>query len=285
MKLVSLFIVLVCVFAVTTAKPVKENNEVKAKHEEKSGVEDELETSGDEDDDEEDGSTIDDEPRTREKRDAYEELEGDEKSKDSSGDDLKQGDSDDTETKDSSGDDDSEDEDDRLQKNELQWKNTMGIRGPFTITAMQPPGSQSSSRKGNKQQDQFSMNFVSPPGNIEITPFAPKINSMKKVRRRCLCPFPCGPAHEFELIGCSGPYSLPCGGFGGVWPGLGYGGYGGLYGLGGYGGYGGYGLGYPWLGGGLGYGGCGGGCGCGGCGGCGGCCGGGCCGFPMMCCK
>ena len=98
-----------------------------------------------------------------------------------------------------------------------------------------------------------------------------------------MCPFPCGPAHSFEVIGCSGPYTFPCGGLGSGWPGLacgglgGFGGFGGLvppYGWGGYGGFGGH----PLYGGGCGYG------GCGGCGGCG--CGGGC-GYPpiMMCCK
>lgn len=299
MKMLILFAVLVSVFALTTAKPVKEEDRLLAKREEKSDPEDVLvtessttessgtESSGTEDEAEEDGSTIDEEPRSRAKRNAYEDLEDEEKMKDSSGADSKEENGDDNEetNDDTSGDD-------RLQEHKLQWKNTLGIRGPFTITAYQPPESEISSKKGKKKNNQFSMDFVSPSGNIEITPFAPAINSLKKVRRRCLCPLPCGA--EYELIGCSGPYTVPCGGgFGGLWPGLGCGGcggcggYGGLYGLGGCGGFGG---GYPLYGGGLGLGGCGGcggcggygGCGCGGCGG--GCCGGGCCGFPMMCC-
>lgn len=280
MKLVILFVVFVSVFVVTTAKPFIEeaDNDFMVKQEEESDAGEELENSGDEKEDEEDGSSIDEEPRGREKRDALEKDENFEKTKDSSGDQSEEekDDSREKSNKDSSGDDD---------EGELQWKNTLGIRGPLSISAIQPPYPEVSPSTGKKQKQKVSLDFVTPPGNIEITPFSPSINRLKKVRRRCLCPLPC----DYEVIGCSGPYTLPCGGCGGFWPGLGCGGcggYGGLYGLGGFG------LGVPMLGAGVGYGGCGGcgGCGggCGGCGGgcCGGCggCGGGCCGFPMMCC-
>ena len=292
MKLVILFVVLVTLFALTTAKPMIENSERLRKREEKSGVEDELETSGDEGDEEEDGSATNDEPRGREKRVSYEELEGDEKTKDSSGDEPEQesGDYIKEKNKDSSGDD-------SLQGNVLQWKNTLGIRGPFTITALQPPGSDISPNKHLKKQEaHVSLDSASPPGKIEITPFAPSINGMKKSRRRCLCPLPCGPGPTYEVIACDGPYTVPCGCPGGVWPALGCGGYGSPYGIGGIGtgfplfgggfGGGGYG-GYGGCGGCGGYGGCGGWGGYGGCGGCGGCGGlghGGCFGHPMMCC-
>ncbi|XP_068744972.1 uncharacterized protein [Montipora capricornis] len=284
MKAMILSALLVSAFVLTIAKPVKEEDDgFLVKREDKRGADEELETSGDGKEDEEDGSSIDEEPRAREKRGKLEELEEDKQAKDSSGDDSEEEDEEAEEegrngikelNKDSSGDDD-------LSENELQWKNTLGIRGPLSITAFQPGSSATSSKKGKKQKDQASMDFVTPSGNLEITPFAPAINRLKKVRRRCMCPLPC----DYEVIGCSGPYTIPCGGFGGLWPALGCGGYGSCGGCGGlYGGLGGYGLGYPVPGGGLGYGGCGGGCG--GCCGCGGCgpCGGGCCGFPMMCC-
>ncbi|XP_068712519.1 uncharacterized protein [Montipora foliosa] len=284
MKAMILSVLLVSAFVLTIAKPVKEEDDgFLVKREDKRGADEELETSGDGKEDEEDGSSIDEEPRAREKRDKLEELEEDKQAKDSSGDDSEEEDEEAEEegrngikelNKDSSGDDD-------LSENELQWKNTLGIRGPLSITAFQPGSSAISSKKGKKQKDQASMDFVTPSGNLEITPFAPAINRLKKVRRRCMCPLPC----DYEVIGCSGPYTIPCGGFGGLWPALGCGGYGSCGGCGGlYGGLGGYGLGYPVPSGGLGYGGCGGGCG--GCCGCGGCgpCGGGCCGFPMMCC-
>lgn len=284
MKAVFLIIVLLFVFVLTPAKPVKDDGGgISSKHEDKPDVDDELENSGDTDDNEEEDGSTTEEPRMRQKRDLLMELEDEEDVKDSSGDDL-EGDEDDSDQK----------EDKPIPKSgrkkvqsdsdakELQMQNTLGIRGPFTITALQPPGSQNPSQKA-KKEDPFSLNFLSPPGNIEITPLEPSINRMKKVRRRCMCPFPCGPAHSFEVIGCSGPYTFPCGGLGSGWPGLacgglgGFGGFGGLvppYGWGGYGGFGGH----PLYGGGCGYG------GCGGCGGCG--CGGGC-GYPpiMMCCK
>lgn len=282
MKAMILSALLVSAFVLTIAKPVKEEDDgFLVKREEKRGADEELETSGDGKEDEEDGSSIDEEPRAREKRDKLEELEKDKQAKDSSGDDSEEEDEEEEEegrngikelNKDSSGDD-------ALSENELQWKNTLGIRGPLSITAFQPGSSEISSKKGKKEKDQASMDFVTPSGNLEITPFAPTINRLKKVRRRCMCPLPC----DYEVIGCSGPYTIPCGSFGGLWPALGCGGYGSCGGCGGlYGGLGGYGLGYPVPG--LGYGGCGGGCG--GCCGCGGCgpCGGGCCGFPMMCC-
>ncbi|KAL9984398.1 hypothetical protein ACROYT_G006686 [Oculina patagonica] len=231
------------------AKPVKEDEgDPTSRHGDKPDVDDELENSGETDDeDEEDGSTTE-EPRTRQKRDVYMELEDEEKIKDSSGDDLEDEDEDDSETKEEK----SSPKRDRSKSKkksdsdteELQMQNAMGIQGPFTITALQPPGSQNPSQKEVKvKQDPFSLDFASPPGNIEITPLEPPVNRMKKVRRRCMCPFPCGPAHSFEVIGCSGPYTVPCGGFGGGWPGLGCGGFGGMvppYGLGGYGG-----CGYP----------------------------------------
>lgn len=271
MKLVIFFVVLVTLFALSTAKPVMEDNKLSIKREEKSGVDDELETSGDEGDDEEDGSATNDEPRGREKRESYEEFERDEKTKDSSGDKPEQ------ESGDSSGDD------------ELQWKNTLGIGGPFTITALQPPGSEIPPSKLKKKEAHFFLDAVSPPGKIEITPLAPNINRMKKFRRRCLCPLPCAPGPTYQVISCSGPYTVPCGCLGGVWPSPGCGGcggFGGPYGLGGIA------PGFPLFGGG-GYGGCGGCGGYGGYGGCGGCggCGGGfrglygdCFGNPMMCC-
>ena len=286
MKVVFLIIVLLFVFVLTQAKPVKDDEGgISSKHEDKSDVEDELENSGDTDDNEEEDGSTTEEPRMRQKRDQVMELEDEEDVKDSSGDDLKHEDEDDSDTK--------EDKPKNKKKshsdaNELQMQNTMGIQGPFTITALQPPGSQNPSQKGQKV-DPFSLNFLSPPGNIEITPLEPSINRMKKVRRRCMCPFPCGPAHSFEVIGCSGPYTLPCAGLGGGWPALGCGGFGGFGGPGhgivppyGWGGYGGFG-GHPLYGGGFGYGGCGSGCGCGGCGGGSG----GGCGYPpiMMCCK
>lgn len=292
MRAVFLLIVLLFTFVLTPAKPVKEDEgDISSRHGDKPDVDDELENSGETDDeDEEDGSTTE-EPRTRQKRDVYMELEGQEKIKDSSGDDLEEEDEDDSETK----EDKSSPKSDRSKnKNksdsdtkELQMQNAMGIKGPFTITALQPPGSQNPSQKWVKQ-DPFSLDFASPPGNIEITPLEPAVNRMKKVRRRCMCPFPCGPAHSFEVIGCSGPYTVPCGGFGGGWPGQGCGGFGGMVPPYGWGGYGGYGVGHPVYGGGFGgfggFGGCG---GCGGYGGCGGCGSGGGCGYPpiMMCCK
>lgn len=265
MKAVFLIIVLLFVFVLTPAKPVKDDGSgISSKHEDKSDVDDELENSGDTDDNEEEDGSTTEEPRMRQKRDLVMELEDEEVVKDSSGDDLKQEDEDDSDKK---GDkplpksDRKKVESDSDAK-ELQMQNTLGIQGPFTITALQPPGSQNPSQKGNKA-DPFSLNFLSPPGNIEITPLEPSINRMKKVRRRCMCPFPCGPAHSFEVIGCSGPYTLPCGGLGSGWPGLACGGLGGFSGFGGlvppygWGGYGGFG-GHPLYGGGCGYGGCGG---------------------------
>ena len=181
MKSVTVFMVFFCFLAITKAKPVNEDQEFVEKREDKSSVEDELENSGNSDEeDEEDGSTIDEEPRAREKRGIFETDKEEQNSKDFSGE--KEG------TENSSGDEE-------MQKDKLQWKNSMGIRGPFTITALQPMGLQNPSSR--KQNDQGSVDLMSTPGNIQITPLEPKINSMKKIRRRCLCPFPCGVPNDF----------------------------------------------------------------------------------------
>ena len=299
MKLILLIIVSLSLLDLTPGKPVKEHEgEGASISDSKSSGEDELETSvvdGD-DEDEEDGSTTE-EPRMRQKRSDNAELQDDERSGDFSGGDL--------ETEDKEGQDRKEDKslpksDRPKNKNEpdskeLQMQNTLGIQQPFTITAMQPGRPQDPSQQ-MKTPEPFSLNFAGPAGKIEITPFEPAINRMKKVRRRCMCPLPCGPAHAYEVIGCGGPYTIPCGGcVGGGWPGLGCGGFGGCGGLGGvydmipHPGWGGYPL-YGGYGGGFGCGGCGGCGGCSGCGGCGGCGGfgwGGGCGHPpiVMCCK
>ncbi|KAJ7377943.1 hypothetical protein OS493_025258 [Desmophyllum pertusum] len=100
MKAAFLFIVLLSVFVLTPAKPVKEHEgDTSSKNEDKSDVDDALETSGDTDDDEEEDGSSTEEPRMRQKRDVYGELEGEEKVKDSSGDDLEEEDEEDSDTK------------------------------------------------------------------------------------------------------------------------------------------------------------------------------------------